>query len=600
MADKYGTERADSLVGTDAADLIQGFGGNDTLRGLGGADVLRGGLGNDLYYFDRLDTLYEEFPENPEGVPPTVNNPDGEPPTGYDIAVALEAVGEEWNFFSLVEEYYFSTLNDRVLNDAAFRVGFIHLGDGDDWYSGPSEFGSVIDGGRGLDTVIGGRGDDVVTGGPGADRLSGGAGRDRLSYADDTAGVHVDLTAGSGIFGEAHGDVVDGFENLSGGSGPDRLRGTATNNVIEGQDGADVLFGGAGQDVLDGGAGADALIGDGAVLETANAFAVRRLYFSTLGRGPDDVGWQYWTGLLEGGITLGSVAGSFVLSQEFQKKYGNLNDQQFVTLLYRNVLFREPDAAGQAEWQVALASGMARQQVVLGFSESTEFKVAMDQLPHPGQIYRLYWTTLRRAPDSDGYYSWLDAMGQGQPLASVANGFVASVEFQQVYGRLNDEQFVALLYDNVFHRKPDAAGFAHWQRALANGTDRQQVVLDFSESAEHIAAKSADFTRDIRNHLGTHNDTLVGGAGNDSLSGGLGSDVFSFELNGKDRDVVFRFEPWDAIELYGFGYSAVETAKEKLVQAGPDVVFSDRGQSIVFINTLLDAVRAAEWRIIDV
>ena len=72
-------------------------------------------------------------------------------------------------------------------------------------------------------------------------------------------------------------------------------------------------------------------------------------------------------------------------------------------------------------------------------------------------------------------------------LLQITQGFVASPEFQSVYGALNDSNFVQLLYQNTLHRPADPAGLANWTNALATGTSRAQVVLGFSESAEHIA-----------------------------------------------------------------------------------------------------------------
>ena len=41
------------------------------------------------------------------------------------------------------------------------------------------------------------------------------------------------------------------------------------------------------------------------------------------------------------------------------------------------------------------------------------------------------------------------------------------------------------LYQNVLGRAPDASGLAYWSNALAGGTTRAQVLVDFSESIEN-------------------------------------------------------------------------------------------------------------------
>ncbi len=128
----------------------------------------------------------------------------------------------------------------------------------------------IIDGGGGADEIYGlagndvldgGDGDDTIAGGPGADQLSGGAGTDTLSYAGDSTGVVVDLDANTASGGDAAGDVISGFENVTGGAGDDQLTGDAGDNVLVGGAGDDTLVGDAGNDTLFGGSGSDTLEG---------------------------------------------------------------------------------------------------------------------------------------------------------------------------------------------------------------------------------------------------------------------------------------------------------------------------------------------------
>ena len=67
------------------------------------------------------------------------------------------------------------------------------------------------------------------------------------------------------------------------------------------------------------------------------------------------------------------VASGFVNSPEFQATYGALDDEAFVTLLYNNVLDRDPDATGLANWLQLLSEGASREEVVEGFAQSPEF-----------------------------------------------------------------------------------------------------------------------------------------------------------------------------------------------------------------------------------
>ena len=112
---------------------------------------------------------------------------------------------------------------------------------------------------------------------------------------------------------------------------------------------------------------------DGTPSTTSPAAQVTRLYDTVFGRAPDDAGLTFWTNALRAGVGLDDVAEVFVVSPEFRDRYGDLNQGEFVDLLYRNVLDREADAEGRAFWTNALAGGKVdRDDVVLAFSESPE------------------------------------------------------------------------------------------------------------------------------------------------------------------------------------------------------------------------------------
>ncbi|WP_343898127.1 DUF4214 domain-containing protein, partial [Craurococcus roseus] len=75
-----------------------------------------------------------------------------------------------------------------------------------------------------------------------------------------------------------------------------------------------------------------------------------------------------------GATALTAAADGFLGSAEFGQRYGQLDDAGFVTRLYVNVLGRAPDAAGLDAWTAQLARGAPRAEVLLGFSESVEYK----------------------------------------------------------------------------------------------------------------------------------------------------------------------------------------------------------------------------------
>lgn len=99
---------------------------------------------------------------------------------------------------------------------------------------------------------------------------------------------------------------------------------------------------------------------------------VNRLYTIALNRSADVNGLNDWTGkLLDKKQTPKEVASGFVFSQEMTNR--NLSDKEFVTMLYRTMMDREPDAGGLNDWVGKLQSGTSRRSVFAGFADSTEF-----------------------------------------------------------------------------------------------------------------------------------------------------------------------------------------------------------------------------------
>ena len=101
--------------------------------------------------------------------------------------------------------------------------------------------------------------------------------------------------------------------------------------------------------------------------------SVVRLYGAVFDRQPDAAGFAYWVDRYVSGTPLAVVARSFMEAPEWAETYGEVGDTEFIELLYRNVLDREPDASGAEYWAAELSSGLSRVHLLLNFSESPEF-----------------------------------------------------------------------------------------------------------------------------------------------------------------------------------------------------------------------------------
>ncbi len=122
-------------------------------------------------------------------------------------------------------------------------------GEGDDELAG-EDGDDVLKGGAGDDVLLGGAGNDTLIGGAEDDLLDGGAGLDTADYSGDSAGVTVDLAAGTAEGAAIGEDELVSIETVIGGAG---------NDILIGDGGDNRFVGGAGNDVIDGKAGVDTL-----------------------------------------------------------------------------------------------------------------------------------------------------------------------------------------------------------------------------------------------------------------------------------------------------------------------------------------------------
>lgn len=108
-----------------------------------------------------------------------------------------------------------------------------------------------------------------------------------------------------------------------------------------------------------------------------NVHSVIRLYRTYFLRNPDlRVSFESWVTKRIEGMPLAHISNQFAVSKEFSVRYGVLNDEQFVDLVYEKVLKRPADPAGRAFWLDRLRNGHHRGYVMIMFSESPSTSAA--------------------------------------------------------------------------------------------------------------------------------------------------------------------------------------------------------------------------------
>lgn len=289
-----------------------------------------------------------------------------------------------------------------------------------------------------------------------------------------------------------------GADTFAGTGGRDQIDGGAGDDTLQGGAGADVLVDGDGADLLQGGAGADVfiLVRDGDddriadyqpgldildLSQLVDPYASQPPLVSATATGARiDFGDE--------SLRIDTADGGSLDADDFD--FSQLVGLPRVSMTLPETPPPEPDPP-------RILIGSAGPDTLLGgsgddFLNGEPARTPFDEIS--AQVFRLYQATLGRKPDIAGLQDWTGRLESGElTLGEVAGRFVASLEFQRVYGSLGNHEFVTLLYNNVLDRGPDPLGLAHWTGFLDRGErSRSEVVNGFSESREFVAKTEID------------------------------------------------------------------------------------------------------------
>ncbi|MCP5032292.1 MAG: DUF4214 domain-containing protein [Actinomycetia bacterium] len=175
--------------------------------------------------------------------------------------------------------------------------------------------------------------------------------------------------------------------------------------------------------------------------------SIYRLYRAYFLREPDQAGWNYWTVEYGGrhNSNLEVVSDSFAISDEFQARYGGLDNQQFVSLIYQNVLGRTPDPEGLAHWTNALDSGYSRGAVMIAFSESAEYVLKTGTTP-PLAGYLQWYDRLLYASCGSELPIW-----SGVASLSLVPGTPSTHSDVYIWNYTSETRVVTVRYQNNYY-----------------------------------------------------------------------------------------------------------------------------------------------------
>lgn len=152
--------------------------------------------------------------------------------------------------------------------------------------------------------------------------------------------------------------------------------------------------------------------------------------------------------------------------------------EHYVTSVYNDLLYRDPDPTGLATWTSLLSSGTPRGKVADAITSSDEFRSQL--------ISGAYGYYLGRTPDEAGLQFWLQKFREGWTLEQLDAGFLASEEFYNLYGG-NAANWVVSLYEAVLLREPSDSEVEFWVNELQTGSlSMSGVSLGFLLSTEYL------------------------------------------------------------------------------------------------------------------
>ena len=158
------------------------------------------------------------------------------------------------------------------------------------------------------------------------------------------------------------------------------------------------------------------------------------------------------------------------------------NVEAFVTRFYNLCLNRDPDSAGLKGWVDGLLDqSLAGSDVAYGFVFSQEF--IDSNVSNEEYLAILYQAFFSRRPDSEGWQGWLEAMNSGTSRRDVLDGFVFAAEFNELcrlYGIMPNPvaTFVARFYTLFLKRDADNLGLDGWVSFLLSG---ERVGADLAQ-----------------------------------------------------------------------------------------------------------------------
>jgi sugar lactone lactonase YvrE len=178
--------------------------------------------------------------------------------------------------------------------------------------------------------------------------------------------------------------------------------------------------------------------------------------------------------------TLGSPAANTLTITEGTAQTA---DQRFISNFYTDLLHRQVDAGGLANWTGLLAQGVSRDQVVLDIERASGHEFYQVEVQSAFQQY------LRRAADPSGLNSFTNYLAAGNTVEQMDGLIVTSPEFLNIQGGGTYQGFLNALYQDALGRAIDSSG----QQSFGNGTPAATAAAVLSSNEYHTDLVIQDY-----------------------------------------------------------------------------------------------------------
>ena len=200
---------------------------------------------------------------------------------------------------------------------------------------------------------------------------------------------------------------------------------------------------------------------------------VKRCYQLILNRQADEGGLKGWSDALEGKTAAAAqIIDGFVRSPEYINR--SLTSDQSVTILYKTMLDREPDEGGKAGWVDALGKGNTLQHIINGFCGSAEFtKICSDYGIQAGSVA----VPVRSAAVLEAAAQLEAKKLPDERIGNAVSADDAGITVVNGYEPAEVEAFVKHAYRAALGREADEGGLASWTEQIVSGAVAPKAFL---------------------------------------------------------------------------------------------------------------------------